>query len=173
MTVSEITAAFNSHRRAVYAWAYRIVGNHHDAADVTQEVFMKWWRAHREQSAPANAVGWLRRVTINHSIGTVRSDGRRDRLRPAADRLFGAPPDVDFERREIAATVAVALDEITESQREVLVAKVYDGCTFAEIAGQLGLAVPTVKTHYLRALKSVRAHLIARGIVQGAADELR
>ncbi|NOS99936.1 MAG: RNA polymerase sigma factor [Phycisphaerales bacterium] len=173
MTSSEITDVFNSHRCAVHAWAYRIVGNHHDAADVTQEVFLKWWRAYRDGSAPANAVGWLRRVTINHSIGAVRSDRRRDQRRPEPGRSIAAPPDADAERRELAVAVAAALDEITESQREVLVAKVYDGWTFAEIAGQLGLAVPTVKTHYLRAINAVRAQLTARGIVQGAADDLQ
>jgi RNA polymerase sigma factor (sigma-70 family) len=112
-------------------------------------------------------------VTINHSISAVRGDARRERLRLEPNRPRNSvPPNDEAERREIASAVAAALDGITESQREVLVAKIYDGCTFAEIAEQLNLAVPTVKTHYLRALKAVRALLTARGIGQGADHEL-
>ena len=44
----------------------------------------------------------------------------------------------------------------------MLIAKVYDGLTFAQIAAELKLAVPTVKTHYLRALSAVRDRLTRR-----------
>ena len=48
-----------------------------------------------------------------------------------------------------------------EMQRSVLTAKVHDDLTFAQIAAEHGLAVPTVKTHYLRALRTLRARLAA------------
>ena len=55
--------------------------------------------------------------------------------------------------------MAVALTFLTEQQCSVVVAKVYDGCTFAQIASQMGLAVPTVKSHYLRGLRTLRTKL--------------
>jgi len=58
-------------------------------------------------------------------------------------------------RDEIAGALAV----LTDAQRSVLIAKVYDGQTFAQIAADLGVAVPTVKTHYLRAVRAVRDRL--------------
>jgi DNA-directed RNA polymerase specialized sigma24 family protein len=42
----------------------------------------------------------------------------------------------------------------------VLIARTYEGLTFAEIAVELGIAVPTVKTHYLRAVSAVRDRLM-------------
>ncbi len=67
-TPTGVADRFESHKHAVYGWAYRLLRDHHDASDVTQEVFVKWWRAHREAEAPRNPVGWLRRVTINHAL---------------------------------------------------------------------------------------------------------
>ena len=59
----------------------------------------------------------------------------------------------------LRAEIAAALDGLTEAQRSVLVAKVYDGQTFARIAEDLDIAVPTAKTHYLRAIRIVRDRL--------------
>ena len=55
--------------------------------------------------------------------------------------------------------MAAALERLTEAQRAVMVAKVYDGLTFPQIAAEMDLAVPTVKTHYLRALSAIRDRL--------------
>lgn len=55
--------------------------------------------------------------------------------------------------------VAEALEQLTERQRVVLIAKVYDGLTFAEIAAEQELSLGTVKTHYLRALSCIRDRL--------------
>ena len=161
--------AFEDHRAQVYAWAYRLVQNHHDALDVTQEVFLRWWRAHTASDAPRNAVGWLRRVTVNLAIDTIRSAARKPRIqtgeadRPAYDAAPVAVPTDEPARRETARRIATALDSLTERQRAVVVAKVYDACSFAQIAEQMGLSLPTVKTHYLRALEALRHKLPQAG----------
>ena len=63
------------------------------------------------------------------------------------------------ERDELRAAIARAMGDLTDMQRSVLTAKVHDGLTFAQIAAEHDLAVPTVKTHYLRALRAVRDRL--------------
>jgi len=55
-----------------------------------------------------------------------------------------------------------ALSELTDMQRDVLLAKVLEEAAFREIAAQLDIAIPTVKTHYLRALRQMRDKLGAR-----------
>jgi len=155
----------------VYGWAYRLLGNHHDALDVTQEVFVKWWRASREEHPPHSPVGWLRRVTINHSIDLCNARSRRP-TQTDGEFVDERSPALESERRELAAAVSAALSRLPERQRAVLFAKVYDGCTFAEMAGEMELAVPTVKTHYLRALRAVRRELVASGLAPGGRDEV-
>ena len=148
---------FDDHRAQVYAWAYRLVQNHHDALDVTQEVFLRWWRTRRDGTALANPIGWLRRVTVNLAIDAIRSAARDPVGRsPQASVAVDSP---DPARTETARRIAEALDALTDRQRCVVVAKAYDGCTFTQIAEQLGAAVPTVKTHYLRGLQTLRNKL--------------
>jgi RNA polymerase sigma factor (sigma-70 family) len=103
-------------------------------------------------------------VTLNRAI-----DLRRER-RAASAPLEDAIPSADtrdrteakLDQEVLRSDVAEALDRLTEIQRSVLVAKVYDEMTFARIAVELGLAVPTVKTHYLRAVRTVRDRLVPR-----------
>lgn len=166
MSSAQYRKSFETYRDAVYGWAFRVLRDHHDALDVTQEVFVKWWRAHRNDDQPRHAVAWLRRVTVNHSINLCKSRARF-RGSDVAHEAVAATPPADIERREIASAVTEALSDVTEQQRSVLFAKVYDGCTFAEIARQMDLAVPTVKTHYLRAIRSARRKLEEAGLLTG------
>jgi RNA polymerase sigma-70 factor (ECF subfamily) len=149
--------AFEQNRAQVYAWAYRLLQNHHDALDVTQDVFIKWWRARGSGSVPENPLGWLRRITVNLAIDAIRSASRRASHRLA--KVPGVAEAPDPTKRETARQIAAALETLTEHQRAVVVAKVYDGCTFAQIAEQMGFSVPTAKTHYLRGLQALRRRL--------------
>ncbi len=157
------SVAFEQYAQQVYAWAYRLLGRHHDALDVVQDVFLRW----DEQcaaGAPLQPRGWLRRVTFNRAIDerrrrvsaakTVHEFGRTVALATAGN----SPSD----QAELRADIAAALEELTDAQREVFVAKVYDEMTFAEVAKDLDVAVSTVKTHYLRAVRVVRDRLRPR-----------
>jgi len=158
---------FEQYTGDVYGWAYRLLGRHHDALDVVQDVFLRW-DAQCARQEPAQPRGWLRRVTLNRAI-----DLRRRRCTTSESRASVStdPPDLTttdsrttshvalLDREELRNDVALALDNVSDMQRSVLVAKVYDDMTFAQIAGELGLAVSTVKTHYLRAVRTMRDHL--------------
>ena len=147
----------------VYRWAYRVLGHHHDALDIMQDVFLRWDRQCARE-VPAKPRSWLRRVTLNRVIDFLRR-------RPAAreEPLAAESPAPDepgpggaIDRDELRADVQAALSLLSEQQRAVLIAKVFDALTFQQIAVELELAVPTVKTHYLRAVRAVRDRLRRR-----------
>ncbi len=155
---TERDAAFEAYRDEVYTWAYRLLGGHHDALDVAQDVFLRWV----DQCAsapPRNPRAWLRRVTIHRAIDFRRSNASR---RTRETRSPAAPVHVDeskVARDELRSDIADAVEALSEMQQSVLFAKVYDGLTFARIAAELEIAVPTVKTHYLRAVGALRDRL--------------
>jgi len=138
-------------RADIYRWAYRLLQNHHDALDATQDVLLKWLR--RPDDHVENRRAWLRSTTIHHCIDLLR------RPRPRAAEAIESPsaegPDT-LARRELHDRVAAALETLSPRQREVLVAKVYDRDTFAAIAAALGICVSAAKTHYVRALDGLR-----------------
>ena len=155
---AERDAAFEAYRDEVYTWAYRLLGRHHDALDVAQDVFLRWV----DQCAsalPRNPRAWLRKVTIHRAIDFRRSNASR---RTWETRPPASPVHVDestVARDELRSDIADAVEALSEMQQSVLFAKVYDGLTFARIAAELEIAVPTVKTHYLRALCALRDRL--------------
>lgn len=149
----------------VYGWAYRILGRHQDALDVVQDVFLRW-HEQCQRERPANERGWLRRVTMNRAIDVRRGWSVTRRAQQSAARtewaFEEARGEAEADEDSLRRDVAEALSDLTEMQRSVLVAKVYDEMTFAEIANEWGAAVSTVKTHFVRALQSVRLRLHPR-----------
>lgn len=145
-------------RTQVYQWAYRLLQNHHDALDATQEVMLR--ALARAAGGIEDATAWLRRVTINYCLDVLR----RRRAQPAASAIEPVEhraPAGDLAARELHAAITAALADLSEQQRTVLVAKVYDRQTFAEIAAGLGISTSSAKTHYVRALHALRPRLTA------------
>ena len=145
---------YKSIRARVYRWAFRLLQNEHDALDATQTVLLKALRV-----PPAELdrrIAWLRRITINHCIDEFR------RRRPTATLVDAADetePDDTLEQAERSARITAALQDLTDLQRVVLLAKAHDGESFEDIARSLGISASSVKTHYLRALRKMHAKL--------------
>lgn len=147
--------ALEAHRAEIYAWARRIVGGHEDALDVVQDVCLRCvdqWARER----PNHVRGWLRRVTVNRAIDLARS---RVRGAPRIATAEATPTLAASDGEERRRALLDALQGISDAQRQVLLAKVLDDSTFAQIAAELDVAVPTVKTHYLRAVRALRDRL--------------
>ncbi len=156
-------ATFEQYTGEVYAWAYRLLGRHHDALDVVQDVFLRW-HAQCHQEVPKRARGWLRQVTVNRAID-LRRRWQADRGMIEEVTHGGIAQDETVERMDhetLRGDIAVAFDRLSEAQRNVLVAKIYDEMTFAQIAAEMDVTVSTVKTHYLRAVQTVRDRLQPR-----------
>ena len=152
---------FERYRADVYRWAYRLLGRHHDALDVAQDVFLRWVE-HAGRTAPGNPRAWLRRVTTNRAIDVLRVRRRSPASEGPPSGLSAPVEDDTLEVEDLRREIATALEGLTDAQRSVLIAKVYDGLTFAQIAAENHVAIPTAKTHYLRALTAVRDRLARR-----------
>jgi RNA polymerase sigma-70 factor (ECF subfamily) len=154
---ADIAACFETYRARVYRWAYALCGQHEDALDVVQEVFLRMWRRPPELASGSATVAWLRRVTSRVVIDLWRAQASRT----AAARRYGSPrgPQETPDAGDLVERLRTAIESLSEQQRLVLMAKMYDRQTFRQIADELGIAVPTAKTHYLRALTAVRERL--------------
>jgi RNA polymerase sigma-70 factor (ECF subfamily) len=149
---------FEPYRKAIYQWAFRLLGSHHDALDTVQDVFIRWVMQAKRR-VPKNPRSWLRKTTMNRAIDLIRS---RRFFSLRLEEGTAVYQEERAELEELRADLAEGLKRLTESQRAVLTAKEYDGLTFTRIAEEMDVAVPTVKTHYLRALQSMRRSLAGR-----------
>ena len=144
---------FEAHREQVYRWAHRILGSHEDASDAVQDVCIRWL-VQAGRTVPENPRAWLRRATIHRAIDLVRA---RRRHASGAEPVIRVPDACEIG--ELRADLDDALGILSRAQRAVVTAKELENRTFSEIALEMGIAVSTVKTHYLRALRSLKGRL--------------
>ncbi len=149
---------FAPYREDVYRWALRVVRSPHDAQDIAQDVFLRWTRQCAVE-VPAQARAWLRRVTLHRALDTCRARSRDAALARKLPAPEPALPGLPLEHAELRADVARALAELSEMQRAVIAAKVFDDLSFSALADQLGIAPSTAKTHWLRGLVALKGRL--------------
>ena len=128
------------------------------ADDVMQSTFVKAVE-HGHEARSETSRGWLFRVAFHEALAARRRRAAQDRglrrlagFRPGPD----IAPDEPLVRHETVEAVRKALGGLPEEQRRVVLARVYDDKTFAEIAGEFGLPLGTVLTRMRRALEKLR-----------------
>jgi RNA polymerase sigma factor (sigma-70 family) len=124
--------------------------------DIVQEAFLLLVR---QSLAPDNPRAWLYRVVRNRAINAVRTGGRRQR-RETATAARGEPWfDADEGQRLDAAEATDALKQLPPQQREAIVARLWGGLSFEEIANISGSSLSTVYRCYHRGLATLRERL--------------
>ena len=121
--------------------------------DVVQDAFL---RLVEIDERPANVAGWLYRVVRNGAISASRSAGRRRRREArAADR--GEPWFVATDETRLDAVAATdALRELPIEQRETIVARLWGGLSFDDIAALTETSTSTAHRRYEAGLRALR-----------------
>jgi RNA polymerase sigma-70 factor, ECF subfamily len=163
--------------RKIQGVIYRLVGNHDEARDLSQEAFLKAYRALGTFKQEARFSSWLYQIALNATRDRLRRRRRRTDLslddveeRGESSLRDGAPSALDLiESNDLSRAVAAAMAALPEEQREVVILKEYQGLTFPEIAETLDVPLSTVKTRLYRGLGQLRIRLERQGIRGGAA----
>lgn len=154
------------YQKQVYNLALRTVGNPEDAADMTQEAFLRAYRAIGSFRGDSKLSVWLYRLTQNVCIDFLRSRGRKptvsltveneadevQELDVADDRF---DPEEQYQRKALRDAVRRGLDALPEEYRAILVLREINGLSYAEIGEQLQLEEGTVKSRLFRARKKL------------------
>jgi RNA polymerase sigma-70 factor, ECF subfamily len=162
--------------RKIQGVIYRIVGNHDEARDLSQEAFLKAYRALGTFKQEARFSSWLYQIAINATRDRLRRRRRRTDLslddveeRGETALRDAGPSALDLiESNDLSRVVAAAMAALPEEQREVVILKEYQGLTFPEIAETLDVPLSTVKTRLYRGLGQLRVRLQRQGIHGGA-----
>lgn len=155
-----------------WRFAYRMLGDHHDAEDVVQETFLRLFRAlgsYREQN---RFRAWLLRILANQCRTTLV---RRRRWRwliqqdGDAEHLAAAPPSAGgsdlpealriLETREASDALQIALGLLEPKYREAFLLKYGEGMEYAEMAQVTGVGISALKMRVKRACDMLRPRL--------------
>jgi len=147
----------------VYSLGYQLSGNHDDAQDLAQEVFIKAFGALKGFRNEADFGTWLHRITVNLWLNMRRKQGKQvivsldEPVRTGEDEVYSelaaaeGNPEQMLEDKEFSGLVRLALDELSREYRAVLVLRDIEGYSYEEVAAVLKCSLGTVKSRLNRA----------------------
>lgn len=161
------------YERRIYSLALHFCRNPEDAEDLSQEVWLKAFKAIGGFRRESGFYTWLRQITVNSFLNhrrsmtmTRESEKTAVRLESLEELAEGAglavgPGEAEdgFHRKILYGRVLAALGGLTPQQRLMFLLKHREGMTYKEIAEVLGCSVGSVKKSLFRALLKLRAAL--------------
>jgi len=160
-TEEDFVCAFNGMRTELVSTLFFVLGNHDDAQDVAQEVFIKCWRTRAGLTDVKNLRAWIFRIGLNAAKDLQRNAWRR-RNKPFGD---APPPEVPgkaptpseaMENKETVERLRKALHQLRPEEKEVFLLRQNGDLTYEEIAAMRRTPVGTVKTQMRSALQKLR-----------------
>ncbi|MHB8433964.1 MAG: sigma-70 family RNA polymerase sigma factor [Candidatus Tyrphobacter sp.] len=157
--------AMEQYGKATYNFAYRLTRNDSDAADLTQEAFIRVYRAWRSFVPGTSFLSWIYRIVTNlYRDELRRQKGRYQEEIPEdnAPQAFGGSrplavePIDEYLERQMSEPVAKALEALTPDQRAVLVLADIEEYSYQEIAEIVGCSIGTVRSRLHRARNQLR-----------------
>jgi RNA polymerase sigma-70 factor (ECF subfamily) len=160
--------AVEHYGKATYNFAFRLTGNEADARDLTQDAFVRVYRAWRSFKPGTSFLSWIYRIVTNlHRDELRRHKGRYmvelpedNESRSSGVMLVETPID-DYVDKQFSEPVARALDGLSAEQRRIVVLADVEECSYQEIATVVGCSVGTVRSRLHRARTQLRK-LISR-----------
>lgn len=170
---AEFTALVDSQYRRIYSLIYRMVRNESDAADLTQETFVRIHRALPRLRETAARSAWIRRIATNLCLDFLR----RRNAAPAISSLDARPtdesdtllswdisdpsgePDRLFSTKERLTVLRRAIDSLPQDYRLVIVMHHIEDLRVEEIADSLGVPTGTIKSRLSRARRELHRKL--------------
>ena len=161
----------NEHQRMVYQLSLNLLGDHNEALDLSQEVFLRVFRTIHTFRGASQLRTWIYRIVINQARNRQRWWRRRhksqqvsldDHIRDHGDLPEagnGRSPDRMLGQKVLAERIRLALDRLPFDQRTSLILREIDGLSYEEIGFSLGIAVGTVKSRLARAREALRGQL--------------
>jgi RNA polymerase sigma-70 factor (ECF subfamily) len=151
-------AIVERHRRPVYQLCYRFVGNHEDASDLSQDVFLRAYRGLRRFRGRSSLATWLYRIGVNvclNRLSVKRPQTESIEEQQHVDTRSESAPERVL-RHERAARVRAAIAQLPRKQRATLVLRMYQELSHQEIADVLGSSVGAVKANFFHALSNLK-----------------
>ena len=152
---SEIVGRY---QKPVYNLCYRLLGNHGDAEDASQEAFMKAYQALAKYDAQRPFISWLLAITYNQCMDQLR---RRRITWVGLETLFdrsdqqSPSPELAVEARSEAEGVQEALSTLSAKDRAVVVLRYWYDYSYDEIGETLSLTNSAVKSRLHRARREL------------------
>jgi RNA polymerase sigma-70 factor, ECF subfamily len=150
------------YQQKVYYMALDMTGNHHDAEDLSQEVFIKVYTSIKDFRGDSKLSSWMYRIAMNTCIDKTRR--KRLKLVEFDDKVAEKPEIKDdplkaMESQAMQRQIDQALQKLPPRQRMIFVMRHYNELLLKEIAEILQISEGTVKAQLFRAIRKLQKEL--------------
>ncbi len=172
----EILVGNYQHR--IFATLLGMLGNPHDAEDVTQETFLTAFRKLDQFERRSSFYTWLHRIAFNAAIDLQRRkkrtksrfvSGEGIETAEPGDQQADSPASIVMAK-ETVNQVQLALGRLDSERRNIIVLRDLQGLDYVEIASMLEIPIGTVRSRLHRARIELREIMNAMGIGQSVED---
>jgi RNA polymerase sigma-70 factor (ECF subfamily) len=150
---------YQRHVRRVYALCLRMVSDPIRAEELTQDVFVRIWKAIGSFRSESAFTTWMHRLAVNVVVSDLRSEKRRDGRVMHTDTLEDFQREVKEAMPETRIDLERAIAALPDGAKEMMVLHDIEGYRYREIAEMLGVAEGTVKSQISRARRLIREAL--------------
>ncbi|WP_085315093.1 RNA polymerase sigma factor RpoE [Derxia lacustris] len=159
------------YQRKVNRLLSRFVRDPVEIEDITQEAFIKAYRALPRFRGDAAFYTWLYRIAVNTAKNFLVAQGRRamtmadssveeaETFEDASQLRETATPEAELMSKQIAETVNQAMLDLPEDLRTAITLREIDGLSYEEIAQSMGCPIGTVRSRIFRARDAIAARL--------------
>lgn len=172
--VNAFETLVKEYEKNVYNLALRMTGNSEDAADMSQEAFIKAYNSLSSFRGDSKFSVWLYRIVSNVCLDYLRSRTRKPTVSLSTENDDGEEVELDIadesqspelllDRSLTRDAVRRGLAALPPDHREILLLREIQGLSYEEIAAALGLEAGTVKSRIFRARKKLCSFLIKDG----------
>jgi RNA polymerase sigma-70 factor, ECF subfamily len=150
--------AIEQYGKATYNFAYRLTGNEADAGDLTQEAFIRVYRAWQSFRPGTSFLSWIYRIVTNLHRDELRR--RKGRYQEEIPDDGGASPSIEpieeYVEGYLSEPVSKALADLSPEQRRIVLLADVEECSYQEIGKIVGCSVGTVRSRLHRARGQLR-----------------
>lgn len=156
-----------SYSEQIYWQVRNLVGNHDDANDIVQNVFIKAWNNLHNFRGEAKLSTWLYKIAVNESLNFIKKENSRklqteDLPEDAADSFIAnIKSDPYFDGDELQLQLQGAVAALPDKQRLVFTMRYFEEMKYEEISEVLGTSVGALKASYHHAVKKITESLLS------------
>lgn len=152
------------YQKTLFNTALRMTGDTEEAADISQEAFVKAYQRLREYRPEHKFFSWIYRILVNDTLNRLKQRSKTQTIETeftSDDRL----PDEQFDAKRQSSRIESALRELAFDQRIVIVLRYFNDMTYQEMSAILSLPEKTVKSRLYSARQNLASLLTRMGVV--------
>lgn len=151
------------YERPIFNVALRMLRDREEARDATQNAFVKAWQHLDQFDRNRRFFSWLYRIAVNESLNRATRRRKADPLDETLEDRASGPAD-QAERSEQALLVERAVEQLSDTYREVIVLRHWLDLSYDEIAEALHVPAKTVKSRLFSARVRLAEILASMGV---------